>query len=209
MQKCGLGFTQLLETREDKQGLRSIVFHFESGEYIDSFVIIPQNVELKGMNKFQVDGSAITYYKRYALSSILGIITDKDEDGAGEQLTSNGIKDNRIDPNAQGEELSNQLKKCISAISKAIKEDDPIEVKHLEGEFEPQLRQLLEEYKVKEQEYYATSWIDKQLKMPTKSGSIEALRKLWKEAETRGFLTPYVQLKINKKKDSLDASKTH
>jgi len=37
------------------------------------------------MNDFQVLGSAITYIRRYALSSILGIITDKDNDGAGKQ----------------------------------------------------------------------------------------------------------------------------
>ena len=39
-----------------------------------------------GINAFQVYGSAITYFRRYALSSLLGIITDKDTDAGGEQV---------------------------------------------------------------------------------------------------------------------------
>lgn len=38
------------------------------------------------MNEFQVLGSAITYIRRYALSSILGIVTDKDTDASGDQV---------------------------------------------------------------------------------------------------------------------------
>ena len=32
------------------------------------------------MNQFQVTGSAITYYRRYSLSAILGLVTDIDND---------------------------------------------------------------------------------------------------------------------------------
>ena len=38
------------------------------------------------MNDFQVLGSACTYIRRYSLSSMLGIVTDKDTDAAGEQI---------------------------------------------------------------------------------------------------------------------------
>lgn len=38
------------------------------------------------MNDFQVLGSAITYIRRYAISSMLGLVTDKDTDAGGEQL---------------------------------------------------------------------------------------------------------------------------
>jgi len=37
------------------------------------------------MNDFQVLGSAITYLRRYSISSLLGIVTDKDTDASGEQ----------------------------------------------------------------------------------------------------------------------------
>ena len=72
-----LGFTQLIQDG----GVETILFH-SSGETIKSFTPIPQNVSLKGMNEYQVLGSAITYIRRYALSSLLGIVTDKDTDAA-------------------------------------------------------------------------------------------------------------------------------
>lgn len=81
LKKHGLGFTQLL----NGEAIDTVVFHVESGESIVSSVHIPQGVELKGMNSFQVLGSAITYLRRYALSAALGLITDVDNDAAGEQ----------------------------------------------------------------------------------------------------------------------------
>ena len=82
LKKHGLGFTQLL----NGNSINTIIFHCESGATIESTVELPSDVVLKGMNKFQVAGSAITYYRRYSLSSILGLVTDVDADGAGEQL---------------------------------------------------------------------------------------------------------------------------
>lgn len=79
LKKHGLGFTQLIEGTN----LKTIVFHVESGEQIESNTHIPQNVALAKMNAFQVLGSAITYIRRYALSSVLGLVTDKDTDAAG------------------------------------------------------------------------------------------------------------------------------
>ena len=72
-----LGFTQLIQNG----GVETILFH-SSGETIKSFTPIPENVSLKGTNEYQVLGSAITYIRRYALSSLLGIVTDKDTDAA-------------------------------------------------------------------------------------------------------------------------------
>jgi hypothetical protein len=43
-------------------------------------------VQLKGMNDYQGFGSGVTYYRRYALSSALGLVTDKDTDASGEQI---------------------------------------------------------------------------------------------------------------------------
>jgi len=83
LKKHNLGFTQLI--MEDK--IKTILFETKNGEFIESFISIPQNVKLNKMNEFQVLGSAITYLRRYALSSILGIVTDKDTDASGEQQT--------------------------------------------------------------------------------------------------------------------------
>ena len=84
LKKHNLGFTQLMDGSE----LRTILFHTKSGDTMESCAAIPQDVQLKGMNAFQVYGSAITYFRRYALSSILGIVTDKDIDASGEQINS-------------------------------------------------------------------------------------------------------------------------
>jgi hypothetical protein len=82
LKKHGLGFTQLI----NDTNLVTCLFHAESGETIESTTAIPQNVALKGMNDFQVMGSAITYVRRYAISSMLGLVTDKDTDASGEQV---------------------------------------------------------------------------------------------------------------------------
>ena len=82
LKEYGLGFTQIINGTT----LQTIVFHVESGEQIESNIDIPQGVSLKGMNEFQVLGSAITYLRRYALSSMLGLVTDKDIDAQGEQV---------------------------------------------------------------------------------------------------------------------------
>ena len=72
----------------ESKGIKTILFHGETGETLESFTEIPQDVNLKGMNDFQVLGSAITYIRRYALSSMLGLVTDKDIDASGEQVKS-------------------------------------------------------------------------------------------------------------------------
>lgn len=76
-----LGFTQLV----GDNNIKTIIFHYESGELLETITTIPQGTNLKGMNDFQTLGSAITYIRRYALSSALGLITDKDTDASGEQ----------------------------------------------------------------------------------------------------------------------------
>lgn len=82
LKKHGLGYVQPLSGTS----VKTIIYHIESGETLESTVEIPQGVELKGQNTFQVMGSAITYLRRYSLSSALGLITDEDADAAGEQI---------------------------------------------------------------------------------------------------------------------------
>jgi hypothetical protein len=77
----GLGYTQPLMGT----AIKTIVFHIETGQTLESIVEIPQGVALKGMNDFQVLGSAISYLRRYSLASILTLITDADLDASGEQ----------------------------------------------------------------------------------------------------------------------------
>jgi hypothetical protein len=82
LKKHGLGFYQAVNGTQ----IKTVVFHIESGETIESNTDIPQNVSLNKMNDFQVLGSAITYLRRYAISAMLGLVTDKDNDASGEQV---------------------------------------------------------------------------------------------------------------------------
>lgn len=81
LKKHDLGFTQLL----DGVNIKTVIFHTGSGESIESVTEIPQGITLKGMNTFQISGSSYTYYRRYSLSSILGLVTDVDSDATGEE----------------------------------------------------------------------------------------------------------------------------
>jgi hypothetical protein len=78
LKKHKLCFTQLLQDN----GIKTILFHVESGEQMESHTPIPL-VKLGAMNEYQSYGSGVTYFRRYALSSMLGLVTDKDTDAAG------------------------------------------------------------------------------------------------------------------------------
>ena len=118
LKKHGLGFTQLINSKDGITFVSTVVFHVESGESIESNTEIPANVQLKGMNDFQVLGSAITYLRRYALSSILGLVTDKDTDASGEQTKSLKSIDNKrfqeaVKAIANGSYTRDQLEKSF------------------------------------------------------------------------------------------------
>lgn len=93
MEKHGLGFTQKLGTNPEtnQSSLTTTIFHVATGESDSGIVDIPL-VEMKGQNLYQAFGSGTTYFRRYALSSQLGIISDKDVDAYGEQVTPTAKK---------------------------------------------------------------------------------------------------------------------
>lgn len=75
--KHGLAFSQYATTTETGNvSVGTIVFH-ESGEFIEfpPLILKPENT------KPQSIGSAITYAKRYSLSAVFGVTSDKDDDG--------------------------------------------------------------------------------------------------------------------------------
>jgi len=85
LKKHGLGFMQNLQSKEGVTYLETVIFHVESGEQLISNVSIPE-VALKGMNDYQSFGAGCSYFRRYALSSSLGLVTDVDNDASGEQV---------------------------------------------------------------------------------------------------------------------------
>jgi len=74
LQESGLVFSQF---PTDQNGLSTVLIHAESGEWMESTYIMP----VAKQNDPQAVGSAITYARRYALASILGLNIDEDDDG--------------------------------------------------------------------------------------------------------------------------------
>lgn len=120
LKKHGLGFTQLLNTKEGVTYISTNIFHVESGENIESNVEIP-SVQLAKMNDYQAFGSGVTYYRRYALSSALCLVTDKDTDASGEQVKKKPSKQklstnqfNALVGAIKVEQVMNDGKKCTT-----------------------------------------------------------------------------------------------
>ena len=90
LRKHGLGFTQLIQQNAAANVIETRLFHCETGQALVSFAAIRSGVDLHGMNPYQVDGAGITYYRRYALSAILGIVTETDTDASSTQPKQKG-----------------------------------------------------------------------------------------------------------------------
>lgn len=76
----GLAITQpLVTTEKGGMAIRTILFHQDGGS-ITSEVPLPTDPS-GSKNEVQAAGSGITYFRRYALSAMLGLVTDDDDDG--------------------------------------------------------------------------------------------------------------------------------
>jgi hypothetical protein len=77
----GLSFVQMLD---DGPSLTTVLMH-TSGQWIASSTPIEAMEPNKGTNAMQAYGSTLTYLKRYALASLLGVASDDDDDGSTSQ----------------------------------------------------------------------------------------------------------------------------
>lgn len=78
--KHGLWFLQMPTRLDNRSVLTTRVFH-TSGQWLEDSIEMT-DTELSGSaNDTQRVGASITYFRRYALSSIFGVATDEDVDG--------------------------------------------------------------------------------------------------------------------------------
>lgn len=113
LKKNGLAIAQPLSNLNGLASIKTILIHVESGESMEENHPLPQTklekvivsktdkagnttetakfvvCGFEQMSEPQAQGSIITYFRRYCLSSLLGLITDKDTDGSG-------LKDNSV-----------------------------------------------------------------------------------------------------------------
>lgn len=81
LSKHSLAFVQSLTVTESgRQGITTRLFNSE-GEWIEDTIALP-DVAMAKTNAAQNLGAAITYMRRYALSSMLGVTSDEDTDAA-------------------------------------------------------------------------------------------------------------------------------
>lgn len=79
LEKFGLAVMQFPLSHEGRIGVRSILLH-ESGEYVeDVIMLVPESQ--KGLSVNQAAGVTISYLRRYAMVSILGLYAEEDTDG--------------------------------------------------------------------------------------------------------------------------------
>lgn len=79
----GLSYAQVLTTPENGEfgiSITTCLMH-KSGQWIEGTFFMPMPAEERGKSIMQVAGSAITYARRYAIASMIGIVADEDADG--------------------------------------------------------------------------------------------------------------------------------
>lgn len=77
--KNELAVTQFPVSDGDKIGVTTLLAH-SSGEWIEETILIPSS-DSKGLSIAQSAGVVISYLRRYAWASILGMYADEDTDG--------------------------------------------------------------------------------------------------------------------------------
>jgi len=120
--KYGLAYFQNITTDNDFVGIQTVITH-ESGEYIEfDMLYMDSRPIIKGGNKgvttAQSQGSAITYGRRYSLSSAFGIASEVDDDGNG----ATGTVQQTYQPQAnQGRTITEPTKSEAIAKAKELK----------------------------------------------------------------------------------------
>src|ERR1035437_798029 len=105
----GLGITQSPSIVDGAAALNPTLFH-ESGQWISEQMLVYVSGE-----GAQGQGSAITYARRYALTAILGIVTESDDDGAA---------GSKSPPNAAVDAQTGEIDLRIETILKAAQGAD-------------------------------------------------------------------------------------
>ena len=132
LKKHGLGFTQLTNHKDGVDYLTTVVFHVESGETLETSLRLMPDVELKGQNIFQSYGSQLTYFRRYGISQILGLVTDKDTDAQGETTKKKTFPQDRFEAGLakieSGEITAEQFKAVLKPFTLTAEQTKQLEL---------------------------------------------------------------------------------
>lgn len=90
LKRHGIGYVHYNSYHEvlAKNVVITEVFNVDNeSDVIESHTLIDDKAVLAKMNRFMTEGSAITYFRRYHLTTILGLTTDEDSDAGGKRPT--------------------------------------------------------------------------------------------------------------------------
>lgn len=134
----GLSYIQTTVTENDKAGVQTILMH-ESGEWMEfeSFLL-----PIGQKSTPQAVGSAITYARRYTLSSIFGIASETDDDG---NTASDNAKNNPVaGPVMANKEQIGTLGKLVTQLAGMVGKD----AKELSNKYNLSQTMTLEDAKI-------------------------------------------------------------
>ena len=117
--KHGLVVSQFPTVIEGLPGLRTLIIHAESGEYLEDAMLL-----MAAKDDPQGQGSAITYARRYALMDALGLVADEDDDGQRAVRRTPGAA-----PPTDGRENPSP----VSQEAKAAPEASPAQLAHIKA----------------------------------------------------------------------------
>ena len=90
MKKHGIGYFHLtdFDATSGKNIVITTIYNLsKEADQQTSRSLIDGDTVLAKMNKFMVEGSAITYFRRYHLTTMLGLTSDEDSDAGGKKPT--------------------------------------------------------------------------------------------------------------------------
>jgi len=115
--KNGLSYIQMMEPSDkDEVRVSTMILH-ASGEYINCGILaLPvSKVDAQGY------GSALTYARRYSLSSAVGVAPEDDDGNAAVAAAPKGMSDNEINKHLQDIEKAKDQSELLKAYTKAYK----------------------------------------------------------------------------------------
>lgn len=106
----GLAVSQLLGNVDGKPALKTVLLH-EDGEKLEDACPLPANGSLSA----QEFGSLVTYFRRYALVTVLGIATEEDDDGNAASGNRSGAEPATADSTAPGNPAEEAYQAAVAA----------------------------------------------------------------------------------------------
>ena len=120
LQENGIMLLQPAYENQESATVKTILIHVDTGEWVLAGLNIPIG---RGNNAAQAMGSAITYGRRYSLSSLLGIAAEEDTDGNQAGSPGPSRQGQGRPPQPQGEKFNSQNNKHLDRLAKALEKN--------------------------------------------------------------------------------------